>query len=145
MSDDGFFGSVFNNPEDDPLLHSDEDPSLPEEDDLVPSWMGEESDSAATEVEPPKSEDPAPAPSWAPAEDSEAPEEETSEQKEIVIDSDKANSENLDAVNEAVQQGWRLKKIDLDLSPPLSSSSDARVVVFLERESPQSLFEFGSS
>jgi hypothetical protein len=135
MSDQSdFFGDVFDDPEDDPLLGGGEPSSddAPEESRRAgpPSWMSEEErvngDAGAH-----------------------APEEDTgAERKQIVVDQrPNARSTGIQALNRAVGQGWRLVRIAV-LRPngePADATSDAhRFLAVLEEERPQSLFDFGA-
>jgi hypothetical protein len=131
-NDSDFFGDVFDDPNDDPLLGGEEsssDPSSSETSDHQgpPSWMSEETnangETASAEVD----EDAGP------------------EQKQIVVDQRKNNKQGLDALNEAVGQGWRLVRISMarpDGEQAASTREAERFVAILEQDNPQSLFDF---
>ncbi|PQJ33998.1 hypothetical protein BSZ35_04655 [Salinibacter sp. 10B] len=138
MADDNdFFGSVFDDPEDDPLLGGDDSES---ED--TPSDEGNNTDPIENG-----------APSWVSDESSDTPSDASGpadtgpERKEIVVVQRGESQEGLDELNEAVGEGWRL--VQLSLAQPngerATSRADAqRFVAILEQDSPQSLFDFGA-
>jgi hypothetical protein len=135
MDDDSdFFGSVFDDPEDDPLLggnESEPDDSPSDEqnggdplENGVPSWMDDESED----------------------DEAGAADAGAAERKEIVVVQQGESQEGLDELNEAVGQGWRL--VQLSLAQPDGERADShedaqRFVAILEQDSPQSLFDFG--
>jgi len=136
MSDDSdFFGNVFDDPDDDPLLGGEdaasENPSSQESDPQgPPSWMSEETH---TNGEAPSSE----------TENETGP-----ERKQIVVDQRRNADRGLDALNEAVGQGWRLVRISLarpNGEQAATSREAHRFVATLEQDNPQSLFDFGGS
>jgi len=135
MNDDSnFFGDVFEDPDDDPLLGGEEpDSSKPSDDELQgrPSWMSEdvptngESGAAASPGE------------------SEGP-----NQKQVVVDQKEDAGTGIDELNQAVEQGWRLVRISLarpDGEQVATAREAHRFVAILEQENPQSLFDFGAS
>jgi hypothetical protein len=76
---------------------------------------------------------------------SEAPNQDPN-QKEIVVDQETDAGEGIKALNQAVQQGWRLVRISLPGrggEPGSNSRPVHRFVAILEKENPQSLFDFG--
>ncbi len=136
MEDDSdFFGSVFDDPDDDPLLSGDESDESegdggteadPRENG-VPSWMSD--DDSETDADPSDSSGMGP------------------ERKEIVVVQRDDSQEGLDELNEAVGHGWRL--VQLSLAQPDGERAASRVdaqrfVAVLEQDSPQSLFDFGA-
>jgi hypothetical protein len=131
MSDEGFFEGVFEHPEDDPLLHSDDSSPLSDEHDPVPSWVEESGGSTEEES----------------SDESHAVEEspdastrgENIERKSVLVDPETGAVQGLASLNEAVQNGWQI--IDLDYSRDGPSRDDV-VTFVLQRENPQSLFEF---
>lgn len=136
-----FFGDVFDDPEDDPLLEGetdapDDNPSgSAEEETGAPSWMTEE-----TTSRPPSNREP---------HDREEANDPDSicERKKIVVDQRNGEDRGLTELNEAVGQGWRLVRISLDRPSGQQAASRAeaeRFVAVLEQESPQSLFDFGA-
>jgi len=135
MSDHSdFFGDVFDDPEDDPLLGG-AGPSADAPDESrhsgPPSWMSEETrvngDAGAHDQQ----------------------EDTGAERKQIVLDQRPDNTNTgLEALNRAVDQGWRLVRISLLRSNGEQASSPReapRLVAVLEEERPQSLFDFGAS
>jgi len=140
MSEDNdFFDDVFDDPEDDPLLGSAPSPadeSVPEEpapdepdQQGPPSWMSEESNANG-------------------ASSSEAETETDPTRKRIVVDQEEGDAgTGIDALNEAVGQGWRLVRISLarpDGEQAATQQAAHRFVATLEQERPQSLFDFGA-
>jgi hypothetical protein len=133
--DSDFFGDVFDDPEDDPLLGGDSrssDDPAPDAPDRQgpPSWMSEEpspnGEASASDVDP----DPGPT------------------RKQILVDQQGDAGAGLDALNQAVGQGWRLVRINLarpdgEQAPP--SRAARRFVAILEQDRPQSLFDFGAA
>lgn len=135
MSDDSdFFGEVFDDPENDPLLggaDSSDDAAGANEHERPgpPSWM---SDDAAREGA---------------GSGTDVDEGGSSTQKRILVDQQGDAGQGIDAINQAVGQGWRLVKISLarpDGEQPASAQAAHRFVATLEQESPQSLFDFGA-
>lgn len=134
MSDDSdFFGDVFDNPEDDPLLGDDgasaEDAPSSEEPERQgpPSWMEE-----------PRSNGEASSHS--------AAENTRPEQKQIVVDQRDDGANGLQALNHAVDQGWRLVRLSLarpNGEQAASSQEAHRFLAVLEQDNPESLFDFG--
>jgi hypothetical protein len=134
MNDDNdFFGDVFDDPEDDPLLEgeasSTDDPSETSDQPGPPSWM-----------------------SGSPHPNGEAHaddrEEAGANQKRIVVDQQGSGGEGIDALNRAVGQGWRLVRISLarpDGEQAATARDAHRFVATLEQERPQSLFDFGAA
>ncbi len=124
MSDSDFFDSVFDEPEDDPLLgnesESSEEHSSSSERYGAPSWMDdvETSDQAGqTSNEP--------------------------EQKKIVVDQRGDSSQKLDALNQAIKQGWEVVRLSLHQSAERGADQKPRqFVALLEKDSPTSLFDF---
>lgn len=135
MDDDSdFFGSVFDDPEDDPLLGGEEtgpeDASENEENEAdplengVPSWVSD--DSSGDGAHPSENAEP--------------------ERKEIVVVQRGESQKGLAELNDAVGKGWRL--VQLALAQPDGERTSARTkaqrfVAILEQDSPQSLFDFG--
>lgn len=143
-----FFGDIFQDPEDDPLLDggADDEPGggpPPSRDGAadrgIPSWMTEEPD--AERPDGPASTD-APSPS-SPTGDAGSGEPDASERREIVVD--QRAGRGLEALNEAVAQGWRLVRITLAPAdgPADRRRATERFVAVLEPDDPQSLFDFG--
>jgi hypothetical protein len=133
-NDSDFFGDVFEDPEDDPLLGGDSSsseqasPQEPEEEG-PPSWMSEEQrtngEAASSDVD-----DTRPG------------------QKQIVVDQRGGGGEGIDELNRAVGQGWRLVRISLarpDGEQAATAQEAHRFVAVLEQDSPQSLFDFGAT
>jgi hypothetical protein len=135
MSDgNDFFGDVFDDPEDDPLLgggaSSGASSSGGEEKQGPPSWMAEDPETNGTA-------------SSADESSTEGP-----EQKKIVVDQDGDDGASIDALNQAVGQGWRLVRISLarpDGEQAASAQAARRFVAILEQDRPQSLFDFESA
>jgi hypothetical protein len=135
-----FFGNVFDDPEDDPLLSGDDEEargSSPQSDQEAgaPSWVTNEEGGDT-----------------APAGRSQGRREERNsdsacERKTIVVDQRDDDARGLTELNEAVGQGWRLVRISLDRPSGQQAASRTeaeRFVAVLEQESPQSLFDFGA-
>lgn len=141
MSDNNdFFGDVFEDPDDDPLLGGEGSESSNRSDETgrmedQPSWMSEDTSRSGetsnngtlgSSAGPTESQDP--------------------NHKQIVVDQEKDAGEGIEALNRAVQQGWRLVRISLPSRgrKPVSNSRPMhRFVAILEKENPQSLFDFG--
>lgn len=149
MSDDSdFFGDVFDDPEDDPLLGDDASSDSPSEenesadespfldDDLgAPSWMSDEQTNGRDTPDDS-------APQAASSDSTDAP-----KRKEIVVDQQADDANGLDELNDAVGEGWRLVQISLaqpDGEQASSRRAAERFVAILEQDSPQSLFDFGA-
>ena len=143
-----FFGDVFQDPEDDPLLGGDapeDDPaggssstSDPAPDRGSPSWMDDEPDAPpASGSSPPDASEEAPTSEGGPGATG------GPERREIVVD--QRAGRGLDALNEAVAQGWRLIRISLAQAdaPGDGERAAERFVAILEPDNPQSLFDFG--
>ncbi len=138
MSDDSdFFGDVFEDPEDDPLLGG-EDASAENrasdtpEDQGPPSWMTDDPQSNGRHKDG----------------DDERAKETGPEQKQIVVDQRGEKGEGIDALNQAVGQGWRLVRICLarpDGEQSATPRAANRFVAILEQDHPQSLFDFGAA
>ena len=134
MNDDhGFFSDVFDDPGDDPLLGGEgasaESAETPEHQG-PPSWMSEEkrtngeadarSEKGGTEAG----------------------------RKQIVVDQRGNEAEGIEALNRAVEQGWRLVGISRDRPDGEQATEKRRIhrfVATLEQERPQSLFDFDSA
>jgi hypothetical protein len=128
-----FFGSVFDDPEDDPLLGGESS-----ETEESPPDPGSETDPRDTGV-----------PSWMSDDESDAERSDSGEggpdRKEIVVVQRGESQQGLDELNEAVGQGWRLVQLSLaqrNGERPGSHEDAQRFVAVLEQESPQSLFDF---
>ncbi len=145
-----FFGDIFQDPEDDPLLDGDADdepapggpsPSRDRPPDRgVPSWMTEEPD--AERPGGPASTD-APGGSPSPTGDGRSGDPDASDRREIVVD--QRAGRGLEALNEAVAQGWRLIRISLAGAGESAGEQRAaeQFVAILKPDTPQSLFDFG--
>jgi NADPH-dependent 2,4-dienoyl-CoA reductase/sulfur reductase-like enzyme len=126
-----FFGDVFDDPNDDPLLGG-EQSSTGEATEQVqpkgqPSWMseGEEYSNGVT------------SPSTADHNDV--------CRKQVVVDQRRGKAEGIDALNRAVGDGWRLVRLSLDRpngEQAASRTAAHRFVAVLEQEEPRSLFDF---
>jgi len=134
MSDDSdFFGDVFDDPEDDPLLGSDSNasdasPSDEPEHQGPPSWMSDDPETNGETSDHDVDETPGP------------------ERKKIVVDENGREGEGIDVLNQALGEGWRLVRISLDRpdgEQVASPKAVHRFVATLEQENPQSLFDFG--
>ena len=132
MSNDiDFFGDVFGDPSDDPLLKEeagpvDESPGRPESAGR-PSWMSEEEDRGGREASP-------------------SADRTGACQKEIVVDPRRDDADGLDVLNRAVGNGWQLVRLSLDRPDGEQAASRRaahRFVAVLEKERAQSLFDFG--
>ena len=143
---DDFFGDVFDDPEDDPLIggsDSDDSSSGYESDESAsgssehgpPSWMSEErvnghGSSEESAGSGSQKSDSGPA------------------QKTVIVDQSGDQTDGLDELNEAVGEGWRLVRITLSRSDQNGSERTDRAekfVAVLEQEGPQSLFDFGAA
>lgn len=133
MSDDReFFGEVFDSPDEDPLLQDELDREPPPESSAdpaeeAPSWMSEASESEAH------------------AGADRSPEGRPG-QKTIVVDQHAADGDGLEELNEALGRGWQLVQLSLagpDGPQASSRRPAARFEAVLERDGPQSLFDFG--
>ena len=133
MSEDSdFFGDVFEDPDDDPLLGDEEGASeVPESnegppDTGSPSWMSEDEKSAEDSG-------------------SNSGDETEAPKKEILVEQG-SSKEGIQQINEAIGEGWKLVRISLGQPDGEQASSQRearRFVATLEQDSPQSLFEFG--
>lgn len=130
-NDSDFFGDVFDDPEDDPLLGGGDAPSdVPSEGpdgEGPPSWMTEDARGRGGHA----GGDP----------DTARP-----DQKRIRVDPAEDAGDGLDSLNRAVGQGWRL--VGLSLARPGDEPGGAsepayHFVATLEQDRPQSLFDFG--
>lgn len=126
-----FFGDVFDDPKDDPLLGGDESSAegTPERFDPQgqPSWMSEGDSTNGTSS----------ASSGA---------RNDACRKQIVVDQRRDEAEGIDALNRAVGEGWRLVRLSLDRpdgEQATSRKAAHRFVAILEQEEPRSLFDFG--
>jgi hypothetical protein len=147
---DDFFGDIFEDPEDDPLLDGDADdepaPGGPSSSRGrtpgrgIPSWITEDSDPERPGG--PASTD-APGGPSSPTGDGGSGEPGAAERREIVVD--QRAGRGLEALNEAVAQGWRLIRISLARTEESAAEQQAaeRFVAILELDTPQSLFDFG--
>jgi hypothetical protein len=138
-----FFGDVFQDPEDDPLLEGDAPDDAPDGEPSssrdgasargTPSWMADEPDSQRANGSAPSG----------PSSDDASDEANDPERREIVVD--QRAGRGLDALNEAVAQGWRLIRISLAQAdgPAEEQRAAERFVAILEPDNPQSLFDFG--
>jgi hypothetical protein len=150
MSDNSdFFGDVFENPDDDPLLGGEGAESSNRSDETggvedQPSWMSEDTPTSEDSVSEGISTNGKSGSSTEPS-GSQTPNQDPN-QKEIVVDQETDAGAGIKALNQAVQQGWRLVRISLPGrgGEPVSSSRPVhRFVAILEKENPQSLFDFG--
>lgn len=144
MDDDNFFGDVFDDPNDDPLLGG--APSGPEEtgpdaspDQGPPSWVSDARKNGQED-----------APDAPDASEAETGGEQTSapEQKDILVDQRDGTGDGLETLNEALGEGWKLVRISLaqpDGEQAVSRREAHRFVATLEQERPPSLFDFGAS
>lgn len=126
MSNDSeFFGDVFDDPKDDPLLGGEDpaadDPSEVPEGQGSPSWMTED---ARPQRENSGGDPKAGGP----------------DQKRIRVDPTQDAGDGLDTLNRAVGKGWRL--VGLSLAHP-GGEQAYHFVATLEQDRPQSLFDFG--
>jgi hypothetical protein len=134
MNDDSdFFGEVFEDPDDDPLLGGEESGSeAPDstedssEKGGPPSWMSEGQENGE-------------------ASGSTSGKENGPPKKEILIEQG-SSEEGIQQINEAIGEGWKLVRISLGQPDGEQASTQRearRFVATLEQDSPQSLFEFG--
>ena len=126
-----FFGDVFDDPDEDPLLGGNESAvgGSPERSDPQgePSWMSEGDERSNG----------TPSPSTADQNDA--------CRKQIVVDQRRGESEGMDALNRAVGDGWRLVRLSLDRlngEQAASRTVSHQFVAILEQEEPRSLFDF---
>jgi hypothetical protein len=125
-TDNDFFGDIFDDPEDDPLLEGDSPP-----DDAAPG--------------------PAGAPSWmddgaSPNGRADSERDAGPERKQIRVEQGAENGEGIDALNRALGQGWRLVRLSLarpDGQQAASAQEAQQLLATLEQDHPQSLFDFG--
>ncbi len=128
-----FFGDVFDDPNEDPLLGNDDGPA-------------DETDERS---------DPHGPPSWMSDEEGSGEQTASSEggcnragRKQIVVDQRRDEAEGIDALNRAVGEGWRLVRLSLDRpdgEQAVSREAAQRFVAILEQEQPRSLFDFGAA
>lgn len=152
MSEDSdFFGDVFDDPQDDPLLGdspaSSRDAASENADQSTerdsqeggkpgpPSWMSDQPNTNGTATS---------------TNGAESSESETSNpnRKKIVVDQQGDAGAGIDALNQAVGQGWRLVRICLDGSEGEQARTPRaahRFVAILEQDRPQSLFDFDTA
>lgn len=68
--------------------------------------------------------------------------------RKVVVESRTGQNQDLDELNRAVKQGWTVVRLSLrwpsEASGRTSEPGRRRFVAVLEREGPQSLFDFGS-
>jgi hypothetical protein len=128
-----FFGDVFDDPMEDPLLGGEGDPAgeTPERSgsEGAPSWVADEERSNG-------------------AASSSGEGDKRSSRKQIVVDQRGDNAEGIDALNRAVGEGWRLVRLSLDRpdgEQAVSRKAAQRFVATLEQEQPRSLFDFGAA
>lgn len=129
-NDSNFFGTVFEDPNDDPLLEEEKrsgcEPSEPSHSQEQPSWVDGEGASGTA--------------SSSNTNDNEAC------RKQVVVDQRRDEAKGLDELNRAVDQGWRLVHLSLDRpngEQATSRRAAHRFVAILEQEEPRSLFDFG--
>jgi hypothetical protein len=68
------------------------------------------------------------------------------EVREVTLHQRDDGTEGLDALNEAVEDGWRLSHIDVDDRVNSAAGDvETQLTVLLERNTPRSLFDFGNS
>lgn len=125
-----FFGDVFEDPKDDPLLGGD-----------------------GSSAEPPGRPDPRGQPFWMEEDDrshgtlsSSHVDRNDACRKQIVVDQRRDEAEGIEALNRAVGEGWRLVRLSLDRpdgEQAASRKAAHRFVAILEQEEPRSLFDFG--
>lgn len=144
MDDDNFFGDVFDDPNDDPLLGG--DPSDPEEaspdassEQGPPSWVSDARDNGQ-----------APASDAHDGAGEQADNERPSgpDRKDILVDQRDGSGNGLETLNDALGEGWKLVRISLaqpDGEQAASRQEALRFVATLEQERPPSLFDFGAS
>ena len=152
MSEDSdFFGDVFDDPQDDPLLGDSsassgdaapENADQPTESDSQeddkqgpPSWMSDQPNTNGT----------ATSPNGAGPSESEPSDP---SRKEIVVDQQGDSGAGIDALNQAVGEGWRLVRICLarpDGEQARTPRAAHRFVAILEQDRPQSLFDFDTA
>jgi len=133
--DSNFFGDVFDDPEDDPLLGdesraSDESAASEPDRQGPPSWMSEDPTPNGEASSTDRNENTGPA------------------RKQILVDQQKDAGAGLDALNQAVGQGWRLVRISLarpNGEQAATPQAAHRFVAILEQDRPQSLFDFGAT
>ena len=122
-----FFGNVFDDPEDDPLLEnenasSDASAESPEQYG-TPSWVDD--DAASRENE-----------------------ETDRTQKTIVLDQRSGKRKGIDELNQSIEEGWELVRLALYQSDDQAGAGAApvnrRFVAELSQEGPASLFDFGA-
>lgn len=144
MDDDTFFGNVFDDPNDDPLLGG--DPSDPTEaspdtspEQGAPSWVSDARENGE-----------APGPDAHDGNGDRADDESSGrpEQMDILVDQQDGSGDGLETLNDALGEGWKLVRISLaqpDGEQAASRQAAHRFVATLEQERPPSLFDFGAS
>ena len=140
-----FFGSVFDDPNEDPLLGGEESagegpPEQPDSE-KQPSWMFEGDEHSNGQAS-----------SSNGYSNGRTSSSNTGRRdacrKEIVVDQRRAEADGIDALNRAVGEGWRLVRLSLDRpdgEQAASRTAAHRFVAILEQEEPRSLFDFGCS
>lgn len=156
MSDQqGFFGDIFDTPEDDPLLQSEDGSDAePDEDEPSPAEPSPEESVGSESSDEPSSPD-APMPAWdqdlsmdedAPAEtfgDGSSESTVPTEQERVVLSpGSREASRGIRTLNDACNDGWRIVRIRLSDSDGRHASN---VIVTIERDIPPSLFDFGGT
>ena len=128
-----FFGDVFDDPDDDPLLGGEQSPTEETTEQSQskgqPSWIADSNSSHET-----------PSSSHAARNDA--------CRKQIVVDQRREEAEGIEALNQAVGEGWRLVRLSLDRpdgEQAVSREAAHRFVAILEQEQPRSLFDFGGT
>jgi hypothetical protein len=159
MSDQqGFFGDIFDTPEDDPLLQSEDGSDAePDGDEPSPADRTPDESVGSESGDEPTSPD-APMPAWdqdlSMDERDENPASETfgdgsseravpTEQERVVLSPGSSEaSRGIRTLNDACNDGWRI--VRLRLSDP-DGRHDSKVIVTIERDIPPSLFDFGGT
>jgi hypothetical protein len=154
MSDQGFFGDVFDSPDDDPLLQSDDSSDFdPESDESAPSGTGPPEpepagspsasggDQLASEDHPPSWMNDDSFMSGGEGDADDVDDQVPAEQQQVVVAPRPGDEmRGVETLNEAFDHGWRLRKVGLaDSAEP----HDPTFVVTIERDIPRSLFDFG--
>ena len=156
MSDqDGFFGDIFDSPNDDPLLQSDDPSAAAEQSDQQEFGSSEPrtSESASAREQSPNNqsfstEDEVP--SWmndddfmseGAADGGDLNEQVPAEKQQVVVaPRPEGEMRGLATLNEAFDHGWRLQNIGVSDESDLPQPA---FVVTIERDIPRSLFDFG--
>jgi hypothetical protein len=159
MSDQqGFFGDIFDTPEDDPLLQSEDGSDAePDGDEPSPADRTPDESVGSESGDEPTSPD-APMPAWdrdlSMDERDENPASETfgdgssegavpTEQERVVLSPGSSKgSRGIRTLNDACNDGWRI--VRLRLSDP-DGRHASKVIVTIERDIPPSLFDFGGT